>query len=126
MLTVNLRCVSGADAVSDAGLSSAMGLPSPGRAVLSTILISVLCTTAIPQRLIEPFVNATKRLRQHVIVGHDLSLQRDTIDPVQPLLYHLDLCGAQRRVRMVDIVLRAVATPARWQLHLHDVEHFVI
>ena len=60
-----------------------------------------------------------------MFVGHQRSLQREAIGAVALLLGRFDLGKALGGVGMIDVILRAIAAPARRQLHLHHVELFV-
>ena len=49
-------------------------------------------------------------------------LQRETIGAVALLLERFDFGEAPGRVRVIDVILGAVAAPAWRQLHLHHVD----
>ena len=60
-----------------------------------------------------------------MFIGHQLFLQRKPIGAIAPLLERFDLGEALGGVGMIDMILGAIAAPARRQLHLHHIELFI-
>src|SRR4051812_5088234 len=59
-----------------------------------------------------------------MLVRHQYFLKRETVGAVA-LLQRFDLGDAPGGVRMIDMILGAVAAPTGRQLHLRDIELFV-
>src|SRR5882672_10314715 len=93
---------------------------SLGAGTLSCSLLARLA--AVCDRFAETFIPAAEGLRHQMLVRHQLPLYRKAIRAIASLLERFDLGRAFCRVRMIDVILGAIAAPTRRQLHFHDID----
>src|SRR5258707_4000812 len=98
-------------------------LYSLGAGTLSCSLLARLA--AVCDRFTEALISAAESFRHQMLVGHQLRLHGKAIRAIANLLERFDLGCASGRIRMIDVILGAVAAPTRRQFHFHDIDLFV-